>query len=279
MAEANGYHTLAMQSSDRGSFRVDKLCAFAGFGEYYGAEDIPKSGHEVGNPNYGVWDGDMLRFLSSKLHTIKEPFISFAFSASTHAPFYSPGKEWEKYPHSTQSEYGFLNTMNYMDAQIDAFMKRSAHEPWFENTIFIFTADHTNHAEGSSAAEVKKKKVELASYHIPLIIYAPKIYEPKVIETLGSHVDILPTLIDILGWQQSFTTISSSLFDTSVKQRFAFVKHGGEVALTDANASVHYNFNTFMKEDAKSSKELESLLLSIDTAQANLLKQKKWMQE
>lgn len=279
MAQANGYNTLAMQSSDRGSFRVDKLASLAGFGEYYGAEDMPRSGDEVGSPNYGVWDGDMLRFLSSKLRTIKEPFISFAFSASTHAPYYSPGKQWEKYPHSTESEYGFLNTMNYMDSQIAAFMERAKSEPWFDNTIFIFTADHTNHAEVASASEVQKKKIELASYHIPLIIYAPKIYQAKRVDTVGSHVDILATLTDILGWEQPFTSISSSLFDTSVTQRFAFVKHGGEVALTDGKASVHYNFNAFMDGDNNSSKELQELLLSIDTAQAKLLKETKWMQQ
>ncbi|MDD5203453.1 MAG: LTA synthase family protein [Sulfurimonas sp.] len=279
MAQENGYHTLAMQSSDRGSFRVDKLSSLAGFGEYYGAEDMPRSGDEVGSPNYGVWDGDMLRFLSSKLHTIKEPFISFAFSASTHAPYYSPGNKWEKYPHSTESEYGFLNTMNYMDAQIAAFMERAKSEPWFDNTIFIFTADHTNHAEVASASEVQKKKNQLGSYHIPLIIYAPKIFEAKKMQTLGSHVDILPTLADFLGWEQPFTTIGSSLFDTSVQKRFAFVKHGGEVALTDGISSVHYNFNAFMDGDDNRSKELQELLLSIDTAQANLLKQTKWMQQ
>jgi len=279
MAQENGYHTLAMQSSDRGSFRVDKLSALAGFGEYYGAEDMPRSGNEVGSPNYGVWDGDMLRFLSSKLHTIKEPFISFAFSASTHAPYYSPGKEWEKYPHSTQSEYGFLNTMNYMDAQIAAFMERVKNEPWFENTIFIFTADHTNHAEVASAAEVEKNRIQLGSYHIPLIIYAPKIFKAKKMQTLGSHVDILPTLTDFLGWRQPFTTIGSSLFDMSVQKRFAFVKHGGEVALTDGESSVHYNFNAFMDNEENRSKELQELLLSIDTAQANLLKQTQWMQQ
>ncbi len=87
------------------------------FGNYFGAEDMPQPHKEQGHPHFGVWDGDMFHFLSSKLHTIKEPFLSFCFTASTHAPYYSPGKEWEKYPHSTKTENGFLNTLNYVDMQ------------------------------------------------------------------------------------------------------------------------------------------------------------------
>jgi phosphoglycerol transferase MdoB-like AlkP superfamily enzyme len=278
MAKENGYSTLSMQSSDRGSFRVDKLSAIAGFSDYYGAEDMPKTSDEVGNPNYGVWDGDMLRFLSTKLHTIQEPFISFAFTASTHAPYYSPAKKWEKYPHSMKSEYGFFNTMYYVDAQINEFMQNARKEPWFDNTIFIFTADHANHAEVEATTEIKNAKVALNEFHIPLIIYAPRIFAPQKIDKVGSHADMLASLTDILGWSNSFTTISNSLFDESVKERFAFVKRGNEVALTNGNATVHYNFRNFMDSEGNNSAKLQELLLGIDTAQANLLKQTKWMQ-
>jgi phosphoglycerol transferase MdoB-like AlkP superfamily enzyme len=278
MAEENGYTTLSMQSSDRGSFRVDKLSVLAGFSDYYGAEDMPRTSDEVGNPNYGVWDGDMLRFLSHKLHGIQEPFISFAFTASTHAPYYSPGAKWEKYPHSMKSDYGFFNTMYYVDAQINEFMQSAKEEPWFDNTIFIFTADHANHAEVEASSEIKNVKKELKEFHIPLIIYAPKILQAQKIDKVGSHADILASLTDILGWKNSFASIGNSLFDESVKERFAFVKRGNEVALTDSNATVHYNFKNFMESEGKSSAKLQELLLGVDTAQANLLKQTKWMQ-
>lgn len=279
MAKENGYATLSMQSSDRGSFRVDKLSSIAGFSEYYGAEDMPRSSDEVGNPNYGVWDGDMFRLLSAKLHTIQEPFISFAFTASTHAPYYSPGKKWEKYPHSMKSEYGFFNTMYYVDAQIAEFMQKAKKEPWFDNTIFIFMADHANHAEVAPTTEIKSAKVALNEFHIPLIIYAPKIFKAKRVEKVGSQADILASLTDILGWKNSFTSISSSLFDESVQEHFAFVKRGNEIALSDGNASVHYNFKSFMDSEGNNSAKLQQLLLGIDTAQANLLKQTKWMQQ
>lgn len=279
IAQKNGYSTLAMQSSDRGSFRVDKLSALAGFKEYYGAEDIEQTGDESGQPNYGAWDGNGFRFLSKKLKTIKEPFISFFFTASTHSPFYSPGKQWEKYPHDTSSENGFLNTVNYVDAQINEFMEQSKKEPWFERTIFIFTADHTNHTKLSSAKEIKPSKVNLPNFHVPLIIYAPKILTPKKSDIIASHNDILPTIIDILGWKTPFTTIGNSLSDESIKHRFAFVKMGSIVGIDDGKGSVFYNFNHLISKQGSISKEDEQLLLSIDSAQAYLLKNSKWMKK
>jgi phosphoglycerol transferase MdoB-like AlkP superfamily enzyme len=279
IAHKNGFSTLAMQSSARGSFRVDKLSSLAGFKEYYGAEDIKKTGNETGQPNYGAWDGNGFRFLSSKLKSIKEPFVSFFFTASTHSPFYSPGKEWEKYPHDTKSENGYLNTVNYVDSQIKEFMQASKKEPWFDNTIFIFTADHTNHTELDDAKKINPSNVNLDEFHVPLIIYAPKIIKPKKSHIVSSHNDIIPTIIDILGWQTPFTTIGNSLIDESVKNRFAFVKMGSIVGIDDGNGSVFYNFNSLISEKGSISKSSEELLLSIDSAQAYLLKNSKWMKK
>ena len=277
-ADANGYHTIAMQSSDRGSFRIDKLSRLAGFENYFGAEDMPKSHEEHGNPHFGVWDGDMFNFLSSKLHTIKEPFLSFCFTASTHAPYYSPGKKWEKYPQDVKTEAGFLNTLSYTDAKIGEFMNRCKQEPWFERTIFIFTADHANQAKQENPKHIKGAKVQMPAFHIPLIVYAPKIFKPKIDVKVGSHIDIKTSIIDYLGWQNDFASIGNSLFDTTVKERFAFAKRGETVALTDGQETVNYNFKNFMNSsDTNRTKYLQKLLLSIDSAQANLLKTTHWM--
>lgn len=277
IAKKNGYTTIAMQSSDRGSFRVDKLSKLGGFEDYYGAEDIDSTGEENGKPHFGAWDGDMFRFLSSKLKDIKEPFISFAFTASTHVPYYSPGKQWEKYPHSTKTEKGFLNTVNYVDMQIKEFMDRCKKEPWFDRTIFIFTADHCNHTDLKDIIKTKQnKKIFLKEFHVPLIVYAPKIIKPIKTDMIASHDDILPSIIDFLGWQNPHTCISQSIFDKSVKNRFAFVKMGNHIAITDGKGAIHYNFRNFMDADANVTNQLKELLLSIDSAQANLLKQSKW---
>jgi phosphoglycerol transferase MdoB-like AlkP superfamily enzyme len=279
IAHQNGYTTIAMQASDRGSFRVDKLSKLAGFKDYYGAEDMPHTGVEVGSPHFGVWDGDMLRFLSSKLHTIKEPFISFSFTASMHSPFYLPGEQWQKYPHAPNDEQGYLNTLYYTDSQIAEFMQRCKQEPWFDRTIFIFTADHVGFAELTKMVEKPNLTDNslLPDFHIPLIIYAPKIFKPHTSDIVASHDDIFPSLIDILGWKGEFTTLSQSLFDTSVKERFAYVKRGSMIAITDGNGAIGYNFKEFIDSKGSVNEHLKDLLLALDTAEASLLKNSHWI--
>lgn len=114
---------------------------------------------------------------------------------------------------------------------------------------------------------------------MPLIIYAPKIIEPKRVDFVSSHNDIIPTIIDILGWQTPFTTIGNSLVDESIENRFAFVKMGGIVGIDDGNGSIFYNFKNLISKKGSISKESQELLLSIDSAQAHLLKKSKWMKK
>ena len=59
-------------------------------------------------------------------------------------------------------------------------------------------------------------------FRIPLIIYAPKIFKPEVIKTLGSHNDLFPTIVDMMGWKADITTMGNSLIDKDIKKRFVY---------------------------------------------------------
>ena len=228
IAKDNGYSSISMQSSDRGSYRVDALSNIAGFEHYYGAEDMPLIGDENKSvkPKFGTWDGNMYQLLSQKLSIQKEPFLSFCFTATTHSPFISPGKKWEPYPHNNTNLYGFLNTLSYADNKLGEFMQRSQKEPWFDNTIFIFMADHTigfgDDSKLFKDTDVKVANRPLEGMRIPLLIYAPKFFKHQVIETIGSQADIIPTLMDILDWKGSFSTLSHSLFSPQDEQFVLF---------------------------------------------------------
>lgn len=280
IAKANGYTTLAMQSSKRRSFRVDVVSRLAGFNEYYGAEDIPKTGDEKGKPQFGTWDGDSLRFLSQKLNHIQEPFLTFFFTSATHAPYFLPNKRYALYQHNNKSEAGYLNTLYYVDTQIKEFMQRAKQQTWFDNTVFIFTADHVaSSGDAKDAKQIKKSNALLPNFHIPLIIYAPKILKPLQSNILSSHSDIIPSIIDMLGFDTEFTMIGQSLFDTSVSKRFAFVKAGNVIGLGTDDRVLFYNYKDFIGTDANVTQSDKDLLLSIDSAQAYLLKNSKWMKK
>ena len=275
LAKENGYSTIAMQSSKRGSFRVDSITKMAGFDDYYGAEDMPLIGDEDKNskPRFGTWDGNMYDLLHKKLSIQKEPFLSFAFTSTTHTPFYSPGKKWEAYPHNNKNLFGYLNTLKYADDKLGLFMKKAKKEPWFDNTIFIFMADHTigfgDDTEMFKGTNISIKNRELEEMRIPLIIYAPQIFQAKTIETIGSQADIIPTLTELLEWKGSLSTLSNSILSPTEKG-FAIFNSGQTIGMVDSTGYVKHTLEKCLELTGK--KTLEKELLSIYQTSSQLLR-------
>ncbi len=278
LAKDNNYTTLAMQTSKRSSFHMDTITKLAGFNDYYSEEDMPHIGDEDKNkkPRFGTWDGNMYQLLSKKLSKAKEPFLSFSFTSTTHAPFISPGKQWEQYNHNTKNIFGFLNTLKYADDKLGQFMQRCKKESWFDNTIFIFMADHTigfgNDSKLFEGTSISIKNRPLENMRIPLVIYAPKIFKPKTISTIGSQASIIPTLIDILGWHGNFSTLSNSLFSQS-NNDFVLFTRGQSMGLVDNSGYINHTLDK--KLETTGDENIEKKLLSIVQTTSQLLRQNK----
>ncbi|MBU1217801.1 LTA synthase family protein [bacterium] len=285
VAKENGYSTVAMQAGNKRSYRVDAVSALAGFSEYYGAEDMPnvETVDEGRSPLTGTYDFNMFDFYHKKLNAMKEPFMGFAFTDTTHSDFYLPSKKFERYPHDLKNYNGSLNAYIYTDNAIERFMESVKNEPWFERTIFIFTSDHgSGDALNPIAREYRPNDKPMASiehFRIPLIIYAPKIFKPEVIQTLGCHNDIFPTIVDMLGLKAEIATMGSSLFDKDVAKRFSYFFAGNLIGLVTEEGYIKYNFKNIVESsvDAEKTQELKELLFAADTVEAKLLEKNKWV--
>lgn len=284
VAKENGYSTISMQASNRRSYRVDAVSALAGFDEYYGAQDMPniEDVDEGREPLTGTYDFNMLDFYHKKLNTMKEPFLGFAFTDSTHSDFHLPSKKFERYPHDLKNYNGSLNAYIYADDAIRRFMEGVKNEPWFDRTIFIFTSDH---GSGDALNPIARKYRPddkalnaIEHFRIPLIIYAPKIFEPKEIQTLGGHNDIFPTIVDMLGWKAEITTMGSSLFDKDVSERFVYFYAGNLIGLITNNGYIKYNFKNIVEKmgSEENIQKMKKLLFGVDTAEAQLLEKNRW---
>ncbi len=284
IAKANGYATIAMQGSNRRSYRVDAVSHLAGFEEYYGAEDMPNVEQvDPGRkPNTGTFDYNMFHYMHQKLNQTKKPFLAFAFSSTNHSDFHLPSKKFERYPHDLRNYHGSLNAFIYADNAIERFMEGVKKEPWFDNTIFIFTADHGSGDAlcdiGKSLRPGDKPFPSIEHYRIPLVIYAPKIFKPQVIQTLGSQNDIFPTLLDMLGFQQPFSVMGNSLFDATVKERFVYFYAGDQIGFIGKEGYVKHNFKTVVETNAtdEGTQRLLKYLFAADTAEAGLLTKNLW---
>jgi phosphoglycerol transferase MdoB-like AlkP superfamily enzyme len=205
MANREGYEPIFLQSSKRASFHVDSIAAMAGFTHYLGSEDIPATGHSQNITERGAWDHDTFQEANKLFEQAKKPFVGFVFTASTHLPFQSPGERWQKYPPDSL-EHRFLNSLYYADWALGEFIAAAKKSGYYDNTIFILTADHVSGFAGKSG--------DVPSlHHVPLLVVAPGL-KPGVAARIGGQVDIIPTLAELAGWRAPQASLGHSLLDT-----------------------------------------------------------------
>ncbi len=229
-----GYQTLFIQSSARDSFKVSGIAAATGFEHYYGKEDVPLR-LDYPNPDAAVfgWDYETLQLMKEELDGLGSPFLAYAFTGTTHEPYPEMPTEFRVRPHGANDENGYLNALKYADWSLGRFMAEARKAPWFDNTIFIFTADHANHFQQGSGFERR--------FHIPFLIYAPKVFSGEECRVIGSQLDVLPTIIDLLGLDVEFAALGESLLRKG-NDAEAFVTMGGQqIGLITAKATVRHD--------------------------------------
>ena len=84
--------------------------------------------------------------------------------------------------------------MKYTDWAIGDFIAQVRQKPWFEDTVFVFVADHTAGSAGKTALPLER-------YHIPLLVYSPANIKPGVIDKIASQIDLGPTLLAMLNME------------------------------------------------------------------------------
>ena len=232
MGQQEGYDTFFLQSSLRQSFHVDSIAAMSGFKTYLGAEDIPASGHSPRITERGAWDHDMLQEANRRFASAHQPFLGFLFTASTHMPFQSPGERWQKFPPDSL-EHRFLNSLFYADWALGEFIKSAKAAGYYDNTIFVLTADHISGFAGRSGDTP-------SLHHVPLLVIAPGL-KPGVIHQTGGQVDVIPTLAQLAGWKAAHAGLGRSLLDRSSREPRGTLTVRGNVIerIEDAGWVVH----------------------------------------
>lgn len=140
---------------------------------------------------WGVADEDILiKSLELADQSYKEgkPFLSLIMTTSNHRPYTFPEGRID-----LPSGGGRSAAVKYTDYAIAHFLDIAKTHPWFDNTIFVITADHCASSAGKTDLPINK-------YHIPLLIYAPKLLKPQVIDSLASQIDIAPTVLGLLNF-------------------------------------------------------------------------------
>jgi len=138
----------------------------------------------------GVPDDYLFEFsipILNKLHEKNKPFLAAFMTASDHGPYIIPDYFFPKSDNVRQQ------IVEYADWSIGKFIQLSSEQEWFNNTLFVFIADH-----GSPMNSVYD--MPLNYFHTPLIFYGPNVLEEnRSFDCFGGQIDVFPTILGILG--------------------------------------------------------------------------------
>lgn len=154
----------------------------------------------------GVPDDFMFEFsipTLNELHNKGKPFLSVFMTASNHGPYYQPEYFQSKNPVLKK------RMIEYSDWSIKKFITLAQSEPWFDNTIFVFIADH--------GAPIRSTyDISLDYVYTPLIFFAPSIItENKTFNKLAGQIDVFPSIMGLLNMEFDNSTMGINLFRDS----------------------------------------------------------------
>src|SRR5690606_24126473 len=104
-----------------------------------------------------------------------------------------------------------LKTILYADYSLKHFFNMAQKQPWFVNTLFVITADHTAISEQATFNN------SLGRYRIPLVFYEPNNVKPKIDERVCQQLDIFPTILSYLGIGDVVVTFGNNLLENNIK--------------------------------------------------------------
>ena len=213
-----GYQTAFFHGAQRGSMGFQAFARSTGFQEYYGREDYDADSRFGGDDDFdgmwAIWDEPFLQYYAAKMSEMKQPFMTAVFTASSHHPYAIPEHYKDVYP-----EEGIIihKCIRYTDMAIGRFFQQASRQPWFKNTIFVLTSDHTN------LSDHLEYQTDLGGFCSPIIIYEPGVtdQQPEVQQKIAQQIDILPTLMGRLHYPKPYFGFGIDVLNTPAEDTWA----------------------------------------------------------
>ena len=227
-----GYQTAFFHGAQRGSMGFQAFARSTGFKDYYGREDFSRDkrfgGEQEFDGTWAIWDEPFLQYYCAKMSEMKEPFMTAVFTASSHHPYAVPEKYRERFP---EEGIEIHKCIRYTDMALGEFFRSASRQPWFKNTIFVLTSDHTN------LSDHDYYQTDLGGFCSPIIIYEPGItdLQPAVQDKIAQQIDILPTVLGMLHYPKPYFAFGIDVLNTPAEDTWAvnylngiyqYVKHG-----------------------------------------------------
>ena len=273
--KGKGYYSAFFHGAENGSMGFQAYARTSGFDDYFGRTEYNADKRFNGDDDYdgmwAIWDEPFLQFFATKMSEFKQPFVSAVFTASSHHPYKVP-QQYEK----TFPEEGIVihKCIRYTDNAIRLFFENAKKQPWYGNTLFVITSDHTN------LSDHDYYQTDLGGFCSPIIFFDPSgRLQPGMRNAIAQQIDIMPTVLSYLGYDKPYVAFGCDLLTTPDEETWAVNYQGGIYQYVEGDYLLQfdgnetkalYRFRTDLllkrnvaKEEPKVVKEMERRLKAI----------------
>lgn len=203
MLKEKGYSSAFFHGAAKGSMNFDGFAALIGLEYYFGKGDYPNPEHFDGT--WGIFDHLFLPWTARKMSEMKQPFFNSIFTLSSHHPYTIPNSLKGKLKNGP---YPICQSLNYGDYALRAFFEEAEKQAWYNNTLFVFVADHTSSSRSSFYGQRAGK------FSIPILYYmSRRQLAPEVRTDITQQIDILPSILQIIGYDDDVYSFGNSVFE------------------------------------------------------------------
>lgn len=214
-----------------GSFKA--FLVHNGFEKIYSLKDFPSEQRtqDLGAPDEFLFE----RFLADA-NQLQEPFFSLMLTQTTHEPFDMPFNQDVE-----DDAIKYINTVRYVDSLIGKWYEACKTMPWFDNTLFIISSDH------SHTFPARYWYTDPQRFRIPFIMFGPALdstYQGQMNTQIVNQTDIPLSLAKQMGLPTANYTFSKDMFNPYSPEYSSFIHiHGHTWLRPDEACIINYELD------------------------------------
>lgn len=246
-----GYTTAAFHGDVASFWNRDNTYKSFGYEYFFSKSYYPNANKANYNVGYGMKDKIFLRDSAQYIEQLPQPFYAKLITVTNHYP-YDLDKQNIDFPATKTGDNtvdGYVQTAHYLDQSFGELMAYLKKVGLYNNSVFVLYGDHYGISENHQPAIAQllgKDKVtnyDLANFQkVPFMIHATGL-KGGIDHTYGGEIDMMPTLLDLLGVpDDGMTMFGQDMLSSDYKGKVVF-RDGDWITPTYTKFNNQY-FNT-----------------------------------
>jgi phosphoglycerol transferase MdoB-like AlkP superfamily enzyme len=214
----HGYTATSYHGYQASFWNRENIYPFLGFDQSYFEDDYIMGEKIV----FGLDDHDFFNQSVPLMKNIEGKRFDFMVTLSSHKPFDLPESKKNIVLNEEDQNYfgSYVQSVNYVDGVIGDFIEQLKSEGLYDNSIIVFYGDHygigVENAEAIDSLErfLGHEYTHEDMLNIPLIVHIPGLGTSETYDISGGQVDLLPTLLNLMGIRNEYLTFGRDLINS-----------------------------------------------------------------